>query len=259
MATTDGIAAKDMGDTRYYAAYVKQKDGTYVYSKVHDYSPKKYALNMLAKTTTSEKQKALCVAMLNYGAEAQKYFGYKTNDLMNASLTSAQKAMVKSYSADLFNGSIAANPGKVGNFAATTPGFGKKSVTVSFDSAFAINYYFTPNTSVDANITFYYWTAEDYNAATTLTPSNASGKLTMQDGGNGSYWAAISGIAAKQLDDTYYVAGIYTSDTTVCSTGVIAYSLSKYCMGKAVDGNAMQGLASATAMYGYYAREYFSN
>jgi hypothetical protein len=28
-------------------------------------------------------------------------------------------------------------------------------------------------------------------------------------------------------------------------------------MGKAVDGNNMQALASATAMYGYYAKSYF--
>jgi hypothetical protein len=213
---------------------------------------------MLGKTSTSEKQKDLCVAMLNYGAAAQSYFGYRVNDLMNAGLTAAQKARVVDYSASLFTGAVAADSAKAANFV-KTDGFTTRTATVSFDGAFAINYYFTPNTSVDANITFYYWTAEDYNAAATLTPSNASGKLTMQDGGNGSYWAAISGIAAKQLDDTYYVAGIYTSDTTVCSTGVIAYSLSKYCMGKAVDGNAMQGLASATAMYGYYAREYFSN
>jgi hypothetical protein len=259
MATTDGIAAKDMGNTRYYVAYAKLSNGAYVYSKAYDYSPKKYALNMLGKTSTSDKQKSLCVAMLNYGAEAQKYFGYKTNDLMNASLTAAQKALVISYDASLFKGAIPANNSKIGNFAATATGFSKKTATVSFDGAFAINYYFTPNADVDNNITFYYWTADAYNAAGTLTPSNASGKLTMEDNGNGVYWAQLSGIAAKQLDDTYYVAGIYTSDTAVRSTGVIAYSLSKYCINNAKDGNTMQGLAGAAAMYGYYAKAYFAN
>jgi hypothetical protein len=30
-------------------------------------------------------------------------------------------------------------------------------------------------------------------------------------------------------------------------------------MNKAVDGNAMQSLAAATAMYGYYAAQFFVN
>ena len=70
--------------------------------------------------------------------------------------------------------------------------------------------------------------------------------------------AQIAAIAAKALDETYYVAGVYTDAAgNTCSTGVIAYSLSKYCMGKAVAGNAMEGLAAATAIYGYYAAQYF--
>ena len=40
-------------------------------------------------------------------------------------------------------------------------------------------------------------------------------------------------------------------------TGVIAYSLSKYCLNNA-NGN-MGALAQATAMYGYYAAQYFTN
>jgi hypothetical protein len=55
------------------------------------------------------------------------------------------------------------------------------------------------------------------------------------------------------------VAGVYTDaeGNTYC-TGVIAYSLSKYCMNNAKPGKTMQELASATAMYGYYANAYFS-
>jgi hypothetical protein len=84
--------------------------------------------------------------------------------------------------------------------------------------------------------------------------------MKMVAGSDGRYWGQVSGIAAKSLDDTYYVAGVYKDayGRTYC-TGVIAYSLSKYCMSKAVDGNAMQELAAATAMYGYYAKQYFTN
>jgi hypothetical protein len=61
------------------------------------------------------------------------------------------------------------------------------------------------------------------------------------------------------LDDTYYVAGVYTgADGNTYCTGVIAYSVSQYCLNKAVDGSEMQQLAGATAMYGYYAKQYFT-
>jgi hypothetical protein len=257
MSTTDGIAAKEMGDDRYYAAYAKLYDGTYAYSSLYQYSPKKYSTNMLAKASTSDKQKALCVAMLNYGAAAQEYFGYKTGELMNAGLTAEQKALVVGYNKTLFTGSVAADSAKTVNFVKTSTGFSRRNATVSFEGAFVINYYFTPNVAVDGNMTLYYWTPEDYAAAATLTTENASGAATMVDT-DGVYWAEVTGIPAKCLDDSYYVAGVYTdaNGNTYC-TGIIAYSLSKYCMNNAQPGKDMQELAAATAMYGYYAKELF--
>jgi hypothetical protein len=259
MATTDGIAAKEMGDTRYYVAYARLTDGSYAYSKAYDYSPKKYSMNMLGKASTSDKQKALCVAMLNYGAAAQSYFGYNTSALMNAELTAEQKALNIAYDASLFTGTVAADSSKIGAFTATASGFSKKSATVSFEGAFCINYYFTPSAAVSGNMTLYYWTPEDYAAAGTLTTANASGCMTMAAGGDGRYWGQVSGIAAKSLDETYYVAAVYSdgASNTYC-TGVIAYSLSKYCINNAKPGKDMQALASATAMYGYYAKLYFT-
>ena len=255
-ATTNGIPAKQLGDSRYYVVYLKQNDGSYLYTDIKTYSPKQYAMSRLANSTSNEL-KALCVAMLNYGAEAQTYFGYNTYKLMNADLTAAQQALVKPYDASLFRGTIAPDSSKAGNFVKTATGFGSRSATVSFEGAFAINFYFTPSESVDDVVTFYYWSANDYAAASTLKTSNATGKITMVKNADGSYWAQVSGIAAKQLDDTYYVAGVYTSNTQMRCTGIIAYSLSKYCLNNAVDGNAMQALAADTAMYGYYAKVYF--
>ena len=257
MSQTLGIAAKEMGDTRYYAAYAKLADGSYLYSQLYSYSPKAYALSRLEKSTDAN-MKALCAAMLNYGAQAQLYFGYKTHDLMNASLTAEQKALVADYSAGLFRGAVSADPAKVGSFAKTATGFSGRSATVSFEGAFAINYYFTPDSAVDTGVTFYYWTPADYAKASTLTTSNASGKMTMVKNTDGSYWAEVTGIAAKQLDDTYYVAAFYTNNSEVRCTGVIAYSLSKYCVNNAKAGNPMEALAAATAVYGYHAKAYFS-
>ena len=258
--TTKGIAAKYMGDTRYYAAYAKLTDGTFAYSKLYSYSPKKYATNMLSKSSTSAAQKALCVAMLNYGAAAQNYFGYRTDDLMNASLTAAQQALVIPYDASLFKGAIAADASKTTNFPKNTDAFSLRSATVSFEGAFAINYYFAPSNTIVGDMTLYYWTPADYAAASKLTTANATGTMNMVASGDGSYWGQVSGIAAKHLDETYYVAGVYkdASGNTYC-TGIIAYSLSRYCLNNAKPGKDMQELAANTAMYGYYADAYFAN
>jgi hypothetical protein len=257
MVQTAGIPAKKLGDDIYMRVYAKTKRGI-VYSNVVTYSPKTYAMSRLEKST-SDTMKALCVAMLNYGAAAQEYFGYKTDRLMNAGLTAEQQALVAAYDAGLFTGAVRAEDAKTGNFP-KTEGFGMKSATVSFDGAFAINYYIAPSAEVAGDMTFYYWSAEDYANADMLFIENVSGITSMVATEDGCYWAEISGIAAKQLDDTFYVAAIYTdaAGDGHC-TGVIAYSLSKYCLSKAVDGNEMQQLAAATAMYGYYAKAYFSN
>ncbi len=257
LSTTDGIAAKEMGDARYYCAYAKLSDGTYAYSPLYEYSPKKYAMSRLANSDNAE-MKALCVALLNYGAEAQKYFDYKADDLMNKDLTSEQRALVVSYSADLFRGVVKAEDSKITNFTKTDTGFTGASVSVSFEGAFSINYYFAADCVPDGDIVMYYWSAADYNNASQLSVANATGKIIMQKQPNGYYWAQLDGIAAKQLDDTYYVSAVYTSDLQRCCTGVVAYSLSKYCMNNAAGTSAMKDLAAFTAVYGYHAKAYFA-
>jgi hypothetical protein len=253
MVQTDGIAAKELGDDIYMAVYAEMEDGSYVYSDVISYSPKQYAMSRL-ENSDNENLKALCVAMLNYGAAAQKFFGYKTETLMNADLTDEQQALVAGYDANLFAGAVAADVEKLGAFAATATGFSGKSASVSFEGAFALNFYFAPDRAED-EITFCYWTKEAYEGAEVLTAENASGTLVLNSDENGIFHGQITDVAAKQLDDTYYVAAIYTVDGECFSTGVIAYSLSTYCMKNA--DSSMGELAQATAMYGYYAKAYF--
>lgn len=103
----------------------------------------------------------------------------------------------------------------------------------------------------------YYWTQEDYEAASILMPSNASGSAIMVDDGTGAYHAVVEGIAAKDLDKTVYVAASYVSGDTRYCTGVLAYSIGSYCVSQSATVNAQQMLAQATAVYGYYANELF--
>jgi hypothetical protein len=252
MGQTDGIPAKKMGDERYYVAYVKLENGTYAYSDAYAYSPAIYAYKKIGAIGTSEELKALCVAMLNYGSQAQTYFGYKTDALMNADLTEDQQELAADFDWSLLTGAVASE--KATTFV-KTEGFSKRQASVSFDGVLAINYYFTP-VAENGDITFYYWTAADYANAQTLAADNATGSMTMLKGAGDAYWAQVGGIAAKQIDETVYVAAVYTdADGNTSCSGIVAYSISEYCMSRS-EGN-MGDLAYATAAYGYFAASYF--
>jgi hypothetical protein len=253
MSQTAGIPAKEMGDERYYVAYVKLADGSYIYSDVCAYSPAAYAYNKLAAENTDPELKALCVAMLNYGAAAQEFFGYRTDDLMNAKLTAEQQALASGFHWDLFTGIV---PFDKETTFVKTEGFASKSASVSFDGSFGINYYITPSVDVD-NMTFHYWfnTYHYVDNEVILVPT--LGHADMDKLENGTFWIQYNNVAAKEIDDTIYVAVTYEVDGVTYCTGVIPYSISTYCRNNA-EG-AMGDLAYATAVYGYYASQYFAN
>ncbi len=252
---TEAIPAKNLGDTIYFCIYAQMDDGSYVYGKQVSYSPKQFAYSQLG-SDVSDETKSLMVAMLNYGAQAQVYFGYKTNALVNKELTTEQKALVKSYSASMMDSIDLPDASKVGPYAATG-GFASKYPTVSLEGAFAINYYFTTSYVPDANLMLFYWTEEDYKAATTLSPNNATGRLAMS--GTNVFAGLVEGIPAKDLDDTIYVVVGYRSDGVSYCTGVLPYSIGAFCVSQASSGSAeIKPLASAIAVYGYYAKAYFN-
>ena len=252
MAQSNGIPAKNLGDAVYFKVYAKLTDGSYVYSDIAGYHAVAYA-NSVLKSNAADRAKALVVAMLNYGAAAQEYFGYKTDALMNAGLTAEQQALVQAYDPSMVQDVVKADASKVGPFV-MNGGYSNIWPTVSFKGAFSINFYFTPNKTVDSAPILYYWDAETYNSAVVLSSWNATGVITMtQDGSN--WGTAIDGIAAKAIDETIYVAGFYTSNGVAYPTGVIAYSLGQYCKTVAANGEAF---GAATAVYGYYAKAYFN-
>lgn len=259
--TTPGIPAKKISDTIYFKIYIKLTDGSYLYSPLLNYSPKTYADNILASPTQTTTLKTLVVALLNYGAEAQKYFNYKPYNLMNATLTTDQLALVDAYRKDMVSSVVKADASKTGAFSATSNSFTRMYPTISFEGAFSINYYFVPAGNVDGDLTLYYWTGEDYNRVSTLNASNATGKVITRSIANETgieYHGVIEDIAAKDLDQTLYVVAVYTNGATTHCSGVLSYSIGAYCVSQAGSSTAMKDFAAATAVYCYYAKQYFS-
>ena len=254
-SSSQGIHAKYLADTFYLAVYAKLADGSYVYSKLAPYSPVTYANSQL-KNSTDAKLKQLAVAMLNYGAEAQLYFGHNTGNLANATLTAAQLALPAVYSSSMVGSVPAASADKQGSFASNS-GFASRKPAISFEGAFCINYFFTPKYAPSNGITLYYWNAEDYNANSVLTTANATGSIKLTGSGTGEYRGDITGIAAKELSAAVYVAAVYKNGSTTYTSGVLGYSIGAYCSSQASKGGDIANLAKATAVYGYHAKAYF--
>ncbi|MBQ3134297.1 MAG: DUF4886 domain-containing protein [Oscillospiraceae bacterium] len=81
-----GIAAKEMGDSVYFAIY--DADGNQI-TTLEKYSVLTYAKSQLSTSDTAWR--TAVVDLLNYGASAQVYFEYDVTNLVNAGLTEEQK------------------------------------------------------------------------------------------------------------------------------------------------------------------------
>ena len=262
MVTSMGIPAKNMGDLKYLVVYAKLADGSYVYSDVLTYSAKTYCLSRLEKSS-DENLKSLCVALMNFGAAAQEYFAattdYTYTELMNVGFEDYQ-SLVKPYESGMMAARVTVDKAKAGTFGTEANGFTKRTASMSAEGTFSINYYFTTSAVVE-NVTMYYWTEEAYNAADVLTAANASGTVAMSPTENANqFWASYDGIPAKEMDKNVFVCGVYELDGVTYYTGVIAYSLGHYCTTKAASGGEdVKPFAEATAVYGYYAKAYFTS
>jgi hypothetical protein len=196
----------------------------------------------------------LAAAMLNYGAEAQNYFNYRTDSLMNKELTADQLALLEGLGADSFGNYNKADPSKVGAFVASG-GFNKMYPTISLEGAFEINYFMAPANAVDGEMKIYFWSEETYNSTNMLTMKNADKTLTMTIK-NGMYQAKSFEVAAKDLEQTIYAAIVYQSGGVTYCSGVLAYSIATYCKNPPADAT---NVANAIAVYSCAAKEYFKN
>lgn len=250
--STNGIPAKNLGDELYFKLFIQLEDGSYVYSDLYHYSAAIYARNIL--NSGSEQQKAVAVALMNYGAEAQKYFNYKTDDLMNKDITAEQQAMLSGYSADSLNTVIPVEPSKQGVFTANG-GFTNMYPSITTGGVFEINYYITPEFVVDGNMTLYCWSEDTYLNAEALTAENADSVMTM-DVVNGEYVGNSQQIVAKEMDKTVYAAAVYESNGVIYCTGVLPYSIAAYCQSNAQNAE-LADIANAIAVYGNAAKALF--
>ena len=254
---TGEIHPMELGDTVYFRIYAVLSDGTYVYSDMLSVNGVECAENVLRNPVAPKEHKALMVALLNFSAQAQIYFGYKTHTLANAGLEAEHRALVKKYNEAMLEDSVSADSAKTANFEKTAAN-ALIYPTVSFeDKTFTINYNCIAS-GAQGDVILYYWDSNAYNTATTLTKDNATGVMVMSKDKNGIYTASVSGIEAKNADKTIYVSVVYTAGGKSHSTGVVSYSFADYCKLTAEKSAPAQELAQSAIVYSYYAKKLFA-
>lgn len=224
------VAAKEMNDT--ITATMKIGDN----SKAYEYSVKEYADYIIAHQEEAAYAKVapLVKAMLNYGGNAQQYFGHNINSLANANLTDEEKSL-----ADVTKETV------------------KDYIATKTEAIDGIAYYGTSTILETTTSIRHYFKLADGRSIDEFTFKCGETKLE-PTAKNGMYYVEIKDISAKNLIQDYTVSVANTSDTT--KTQSITYSVYSYINAILNKENSkMQDTAKAMYKYGEAAKTYADN
>jgi len=245
-----GINSAEMGSNVSATLYAS-KDGIDYTGKTVEYSVVKYATNMLGKTTDA-KLRTLLVDLLNYGAQAQTYFGYNTANPANKDLNEEQKAYATSVSPSLSScRRTASNPGATISF---------KTATLVLENKVTVNYYL--------NLKNYTGSVDDLYAV--VTYKDHLGKewdcrIDSEDfdykpySGSNYYVVNFDELNAMQMR-TPCTLTLYSKTTDECVSSTLYYSIESYAYSMQSSSNkALVSLIDMMMKYGDATAAYFTN
>ena len=260
---TNGIPAKNWGDTFWLRLYVDLGNGNYAYSKLTSYSPSRYLNNVITKHDNAYLIQ-LSKTMLNYGSAAQIYFNHNADKLINTTLPEAERTL--NWDASILQDVKVFDESKAGEFVRDSSVFKNRNAVLALEGAVNIQFRFNiDQAAVDSakDMGILYWSEATHDSSTVLTKENAdmTGKLTWHEGAK-RYVHEYPGVAAKNLDDTVYACAYVETEDGVYYSGVVAYSVEKYIANTiaAPDAEASVALKNAVKWLGNYgedARIYF--
>ena len=240
-----GIAAKEMGSELRATLYMK-RDGVQYSTTVDIYSVAEYAYNRLNKSS-DDRLKTLLVDMLDYGAASQTYLKYNTSNLVNAKLTSAQRAYGSEMPQPVSNELLISVEGNTAHF------YGKSLI---LGNNVEIKYYMTfdngkPADSVKLVLSYTSIDGKEYTKVVKASDFVYESKYK-------AYSASIDSIGAKDMS-CVVTAKIYDGDTLIGD--VCKYSIETYVynrLQKSTDEN-LKAAVIAMYRYGKSAEQYFLN
>ena len=155
-----------------------------------DYSVRRYADQIIANPNLYINAWPMVRAMLNYGAYAQEYFNFKTDDLANAGINNS------GYSIDNVSFSKPYNSGKT-----KLPDYLEFSgVSLTLESDTVLKLQFTKNIPMDLTYVF----RLEENGTETVLPYEVSGNDVI---------VRIKGISADRLDEDFVIRVSVVEDT----------------------------------------------
>ncbi len=250
---TAGIPAKEFADELYLRTYVKLDNGQYAYGALKEYSVQAYCESRI-KNSSNEKMKALAAATLHYGASAQTYFKYHTDDLANKNIT----IPVDKWNADLLDDVVAHT------IAPKEPATNDVKVvgqSLSLEGTVLVNYYFNPADGQTWRVAG--GELQVWDGTTNLRDNSDECYYTdtmTYDTEKQAWHGQSVGFVAKEYSKTIYARAKFTDGAgKVHYSKVITYNPETYAKGRITNStNAdMVELAKRLVMYGERARLYF--
>ena len=199
-----GILPQDLGETISMALYA----GDVLLDSYENYSIKSYCMNMLNRTTDEDVElRALLVALLNYGSQAQTYFGSELTSLANSELTETQRNYLPVYNIGDASSVESLLTGTA------NPDYVWKAATLSLQDWLQIRLRFTATNiqNVRIKIGTDVFTYEDFIAA-----------------GNNTWYVYSSGIAAYAYNETITAMFVDASGNQIANTQTAHYSVNTY-------------------------------
>ena len=241
--TLTGITAVRMGDM-VEAVLHMTKDGLTYCSKTDRYSVATYAYAMLSSTTDT-KMLTLCADLLRYGAEAQKFKGYRTDALVDAAMTEAHRAYLSDTNALTFT----ATDSFLGDLA--NPAVSWVGKTLDLGSKVGMKFVFNAKSYMGdiANLSMKVSYAGGNGEPKTVTLTDAE----VYHAANGYYSFTFYGLLASELRTVVDVA-IFNGDTQVSET--LRYSAESYAT-KTI-GTPLEPLCNALFAYSDSAKAFFA-
>ena len=242
--TLTGVTAVQMGDV-ITAQLHMEKNGQPYLSKVDTYSIAQYAYTQLNKDTTADSLKALCADLLRYGKEAQVFKTYRTDALVDASMTEAHKAYLSDAEAVTFgtNNQVLAD--------LDSPSVTWTGKVLDLDSKVCLKYVFTPATYTgaveDLILKVHYVNRAGEAVEVTVTDP------ILYNPAMNSYAFTFDGLLAAEMR-TVLDATVYSGDTRLSQT--LRYSPDTYGNGKT---GQLLALCKALFAYSDTAKAYFAN
>ena len=204
----------------------------------YSYSVKEYASELLSKSNEYPAETVKLVkALLNYGAAAQTFFKYNTDNPANGILSDADKA-VDAADFDAYKAVI-----KAGSANGQNNGLSYYGSSLICKSEMTVRHYFILDNSSDINnYKFSYIDTDGYEVS--LTPKKAS------DGG--IYCVDISGIMARNLNSNYACKVTGKNKACIFELDYGPFSYSQKVINSGNSSDELKNLVNALYWYWYY-------